>query len=192
MPVPLLPCHRHGSWRVCYELVPSEPSEMEPNTRRRWLWLLGTGTVVAGSAYMLYRAWCVSPIAPYYAAAVLQHSHGIWTMRALRFARRVSRAPAPRRKEIERQEAEAALESRCCSWSPWRCTRSFLWCALRSLRAPVLRARALTFCASACTARIAYRLHVPRLRSSGGMGKIARRQRPPTPWCRACSRKRRC
>jgi hypothetical protein len=91
---------------------------------------------------MLYRAWCVSPSAPCCAAAVLQHSRGIWTMRALRFARRVSCASAPRRKEVERQEAEAALESRCCSSSPWRCTRSVLWCALRSLRAPVLRASA--------------------------------------------------
>ena len=51
--------------------------------------------------------------------------------------------------------------------------------------------RALTFCASACTARIAYRRHVPRPRTSGGMGRVARRLRPPTPWCRACSRKRR-
>jgi len=29
--------------------------------RRRWLWLLGTGAAAAGGAYMLYRAWCVTP-----------------------------------------------------------------------------------------------------------------------------------
>jgi hypothetical protein len=62
---------------------------MSNNTRRRWLWMLGTGTVVAGSAYMLYRAWCVSPSTPCCAAAVLQDSRGLWSIRPFALPRLV-------------------------------------------------------------------------------------------------------